>query len=94
MVLDTLGLVNVSAVAFLGALVVYAWGRKGARYGSMMAHGASTVQHDLKVAALAVLILLVLGVFSYQPEGVQSLEATVRSVDWRALAERAWRAAT
>ena len=62
--ITTLGLEGVSTVALLVAVSVALYAHKASSAGRKVVYMGSTAQHDLKVAALVIAGLLVLGVLS------------------------------
>ena len=61
-VISALGIRGVSTVALVLLVSVALYAHKAASAGQKVAHAGSTVQHDLKVVALVLTALLILGV--------------------------------
>ncbi|WP_256288786.1 hypothetical protein [Halobellus inordinatus] len=60
--ITALGLKGVSTVALVLLVSVLLYTHKAATAGQRVVHAGSTIQHDLKVIALVLTVLLVLGV--------------------------------
>lgn len=67
-VISALGIEGVSTVALVLLVSVALYAHKAASAGQRVAHAGSTLQHDLKVVALVLTGLLVLGVATLDVE--------------------------
>lgn len=79
---EMVGLQGVSAgvLALLFAVALYS--HKAATAGQQVAHAGSTATHDLKVVALVLAGLLVLGVISMDVQRAQEVAHQLTSFDW------------
>ena len=78
--LDAAGLGGVSAVTLLALLSIALYVHKAHRVGGTVTGTASTIGHDLKVVAIALAVLLVLGVVAINPD--RGVELVQNGVSW------------
>jgi hypothetical protein len=84
-----LGIAGVSVTVVVGLLLLATWVHKAAAAGSVVASAGSTAQHDLKVVAVLLLALAILGVVSINIDRSMTLGELaweqVQNVDWGAM---------
>jgi apolipoprotein N-acyltransferase len=66
--LDTIGVEGVSAMVLFALLLVATWAHRAAKWGGRVAGASSTATHDLKVTAVILAALLLLGIASIDVE--------------------------
>ena len=71
--ITALGIEGVSTIALVLLVSVALYAHKAASAGQKVAHAGSTVQHDLKVVALVLTALLILGVATLDVQRGQEL---------------------
>jgi hypothetical protein len=79
--LDVVGIEGVSAMVLFALLLVATWAHRAAKWGSRVAGASSTATHDLKVTAVILAALLLLGVASIDVErSMQLFEIATREI--------------
>lgn len=88
------GIEGVSAVALLALVSVALYAHKASRVGGAAVGLGGMVVHDAKAVAIALAVLLLLGVVSMDVERAGTLAHQAASVDWMTLLDQLRRAAT
>ncbi|WP_134671731.1 hypothetical protein [Halorussus marinus] len=79
---------SAGVLALLFAVALYS--HKAATTGQQVAHAGSTVTHDMKVVALVLAGLLVLGVISMDVQRAQEVGRRLTAFDWDKWFQRIW----
>lgn len=84
-----LGIAGVSVTVVVALLLVATWAHKAAAAGSVVASAGSTAQHDLKVVAVLLLVMAILGVVTINVDRSMTLGQLaweqLRNVHWGAM---------